>query len=421
MLNNSNFSEEFQQEFVSSEEIWDDPDLSCPDQVSRSDQPVIDPATELDVANAIISNPIVSTAICGFFDPSLITDNKAKTIVKCVLDHAAVYNCNPTFEQIKSQVERLAESSDTIKEQKLEYLLVAKFALDQFDHFKTAEYYIDQAKQLTAKKVFLKAVAEAMNFSKPLSEIFDQTVTGINKAQKIIASNKWRFRDYSLLKSIAETQTDDFLIENWLEFKTLGMLTGDPFSGKSCIVTKIINGICETGVFGGRKVQKDCGMQRKEQKNNEASQKELLELQLMQTYLNGILWLDKLPVDKRPETEYILNRIRITAYGFLSRQPIDSVDAWKVLEELRQYADTLHESTMLLDKYSLANIAKGGLEWLATVIPAMRRNETYHYNEIISLIEKYLIPSIKAIEKYELQSEDRAKLNDFRTSIEKLF
>lgn len=52
------------------------------------------------------------------------------------------------------------------------------------------------------------------------------------------------------LVKIAETQKEDWLIENWLEFGSLGMLTGDPFSGKSSIVTEIISSIARSTPFG---------------------------------------------------------------------------------------------------------------------------------------------------------------------------
>ena len=58
------------------------------------------------------------------------------------------------------------------------------------------------------------------------------------------------FRGIFDLVKIAETQKEDWLIENWLEFGSIGMLTGDPFSGKSSIVTEIISSIARSTPFG---------------------------------------------------------------------------------------------------------------------------------------------------------------------------
>ncbi|WP_158261277.1 MULTISPECIES: AAA family ATPase [Pirellulaceae] len=48
----------------------------------------------------------------------------------------------------------------------------------------------------------------------------------------------------------AANQKEDWVVPNWLEFGSLGMLTGDPFSGKSCITAELTASICKWGKFG---------------------------------------------------------------------------------------------------------------------------------------------------------------------------
>ena len=46
-----------------------------------------------------------------------------------------------------------------------------------------------------------------------------------------------------------QQEKEDWLLPNWLEFGSLGMLSGDPFSGKSHIITEIFAGIFKHGTF----------------------------------------------------------------------------------------------------------------------------------------------------------------------------
>ena len=48
---------------------------------------------------------------------------------------------------------------------------------------------------------------------------------------------------------LAQQEKEDWLIPNWLEFGSLGMLSGDPFSGKSHILAEVFAGIFKHGFF----------------------------------------------------------------------------------------------------------------------------------------------------------------------------
>ena len=49
----------------------------------------------------------------------------------------------------------------------------------------------------------------------------------------------------------ANNQKEDWLLPDWLEYGSTAMLTGFPFSGKSCIVAELIAGMQKHGTFGG--------------------------------------------------------------------------------------------------------------------------------------------------------------------------
>lgn len=54
----------------------------------------------------------------------------------------------------------------------------------------------------------------------------------------------------------ANMESEEWLIPNWLEFGSLGMLSGDPFSGKSHIIAEVIAAIVQHGKFTRYEVPK---------------------------------------------------------------------------------------------------------------------------------------------------------------------
>ncbi len=53
---------------------------------------------------------------------------------------------------------------------------------------------------------------------------------------------------------VASQEKEDWLIPNWLEFGSLGMLSGDPFSGKSHILAEIFAAVVKHGFFARYKI-----------------------------------------------------------------------------------------------------------------------------------------------------------------------
>ncbi len=64
------------------------------------------------------------------------------------------------------------------------------------------------------------------------------------------------FQTYDEFRVEAESQTEDWLIENWLEFSSLAMITGLPFSGKSTLVGQLLGSALNGGNFGLVEVKK---------------------------------------------------------------------------------------------------------------------------------------------------------------------
>lgn len=73
------------------------------------------------------------------------------------------------------------------------------------------------------------------------------------KTEYLIEKKEPRLISWTEEKKLAETQ-DEWLLEDWIEFGSLAMLTGDPFSGKSCIVAELMAAIARGGDFGRYKV-----------------------------------------------------------------------------------------------------------------------------------------------------------------------
>ncbi|MEZ5944844.1 MAG: AAA family ATPase [Planctomycetaceae bacterium] len=85
------------------------------------------------------------------------------------------------------------------------------------------------------------------------SPIIDTTTPTEHWAKsKPFSLGKWVGID-EILKQCDEQQ-EDWLIENWLDFGALAMLTGYPFSGKSCIVAELIAAMHAHGEFAGYSV-----------------------------------------------------------------------------------------------------------------------------------------------------------------------
>ena len=72
-----------------------------------------------------------------------------------------------------------------------------------------------------------------------------------------VKSKNGRFRNWSNVMNTANTQVEDWLLPNWLEFGSLGMLCGNPFEGKSTIVCELTAAIKKWGTFGPYAVS-DC-------------------------------------------------------------------------------------------------------------------------------------------------------------------
>jgi len=62
-------------------------------------------------------------------------------------------------------------------------------------------------------------------------------------------------RSWSELKAIAATQQEDWVIPGWLEFGSLGIFCGAPFSGKSCVVADILAALLNGSEWAGIKIE----------------------------------------------------------------------------------------------------------------------------------------------------------------------
>lgn len=64
------------------------------------------------------------------------------------------------------------------------------------------------------------------------------------------------FDTWEEIKLIADNQKEDWVIPNWLEFGSMALLCGLPFSGKSCIVSDLIASVCNGKQFAGHYLPK---------------------------------------------------------------------------------------------------------------------------------------------------------------------
>ena len=81
-------------------------------------------------------------------------------------------------------------------------------------------------------------------------------VLNITKENKENKDKPIKFRKWSELKNIAETQQEDWFIKGWSEFGTLTLFTGLPFSGKSTIISNLISSIANEKDFYSLAIQK---------------------------------------------------------------------------------------------------------------------------------------------------------------------
>jgi hypothetical protein len=101
-------------------------------------------------------------------------------------------------------------------------------------------------------KLFLDDVAASM-----VSPLETETTTDKQPTPQPPAKRK-RFLKPSEVRQIADTQTEDWLMPNWLEFGSLGMLCGEPFARKSHLMAELQATIFRDGHFGPHKVQPCC-------------------------------------------------------------------------------------------------------------------------------------------------------------------
>lgn len=119
-----------------------------------------------------------------------------------------------------------------------------------------SQYILDElrkwSKEQAVRQVFAKLTTRHLEEGTDIDHTIDELVASFADVRKLTATEQLT-EDFT--ETMAQQETEDWLIRNWLEFGSLAMMSGDPFSGKSHILAEIFAAIFKHGVFGRYPVQ----------------------------------------------------------------------------------------------------------------------------------------------------------------------
>lgn len=202
---------------------------------------------------AILSDPEISEKAIKFVKGDYFTNEAHVIVMDIVIDVYKKYQGHPNKEVIRNMlIDRLAERDPSvILHLRTEIESVYDYYIPEMVEVK---YMMDEMQnwvRLQAVRLSLKDCYSDMDIT--ADKIIDNLKTSI-ESDKSMCKSEEIYQSWADV--LANQEQEEWLIQHWLEFGSLGMLSGDPFSGKSHIIAEIITSIVSTGKFARYDVPK---------------------------------------------------------------------------------------------------------------------------------------------------------------------
>lgn len=195
--------------------------------------------------SAILKCPVIGPSAVKFVKADYFSNEAHKIAMGIVSDFYDTHNEMPEQKALLHLLSTELEERDAAVKLHFMSEIVSLYDYDYYSKYSTSKIFLDEAcewaKNQTMKVAFIKGAGNSKTMAKELSaalaaiELYD----GNTKVTESMAD----------VRAIALTEKVEWVIPGWLEFGAIGMFTGDPFSGKSCLATEIFTSIGLTGKF----------------------------------------------------------------------------------------------------------------------------------------------------------------------------
>lgn len=213
------------------------------------------------IVGAFLTELEIVQKLRPIFKPEYMSNEAHICILREIYSHFDKYNVLPSFDIIKQMLtESLKERDKSVVLHFTAELATAKtyYIPGLHEH----SFILDKCTEFGKMQIWRNAVdATALAYhERDPNKLIAALPKTIEELQGIASFGDTK-ESLNTWEYVMENQeSEDWLIPNWLEFGSLAMINGDPFSGKSHILTKIYAGIIKNGEFGRYKNIPKCAI-----------------------------------------------------------------------------------------------------------------------------------------------------------------
>ena len=208
----------------------EDPDAM--DASSEEMQLIDDNDIQKQILNSLLDESILSKAV-QFLRPKNFTERSSQKICMIIMNHYKQFGTAPSKTIIKNEI------SATAKDEQKIYLLGSVDAMEHFPVESTA-YNVDKIKRFAMQTRLIesfKGAFDSLKKGKPVDMITSDMIEKMEQVQEFQSVNP-TFLSVADIKKISDDNPIDWLMDEWLMFGGLHMLSGHSFSGKSLVIAE---------------------------------------------------------------------------------------------------------------------------------------------------------------------------------------
>ena len=188
------------------------------------------------IAHDIEFARFASKVIC----PANFTNLTHKKVVDIVFEHVERYGPLPDKTAVFERVSKEMAKSKGLSA----YLGMIHSVYDYAEFFDNTGFLKDQLTEFSRRKALAQAVCDVHDGKKTAIEARDALTQRFEAIDTAVAtSGKQLLQKWSEVREEAKHCKPVWIIPGWVRLGALHLFTGDPFSGKSCIVADIIGAI----------------------------------------------------------------------------------------------------------------------------------------------------------------------------------
>ena len=226
----------------------EDPDSGCGEPTRSLDQ---NESIQLEFAARILKDSDVLRYAAAVLPAKAFTDNAHKVAVATAYDFYGKYGCIPTLAVLQQAITKTYAGHKALPY----YVGAVNSLIDYVPETLPKQYVLDQLRDYAYATSHMRHVSKVINamLEGKFSEVRDLEAKHRATLEKISSVGP---PDYlkTWTETLATITDEEWLLTNWLDFGSLAMLSGNPFSGKSHIVSEVITGIVKHGTFARYKV-----------------------------------------------------------------------------------------------------------------------------------------------------------------------